>query len=194
MPPVIAIYIVWVTWFFVWWGLGLWWSRPAVHHVGWQRELIFRIPAAAGYFLMFGLYPNSYDLRHPLWDKPDGPVSWLLIAVAVAGFGFSLWARVAMKHLWAGAIVRKHDHHIVDSGPYAYVRHPIYLGTAIAAFATASILAIPSAMCGAGLIVLALIVKAKMEENFLCDEMNGAYEDYAACVPMLIPFVGRLRR
>ena len=92
--------------------------------------------------------------------------------------------------LWSSAITRKEKHRLVDTGPYAFVRHPIYTGLIIALLATAAIEATLAALLGALLIALGLWVKARAEERFLSTELGPeTYEFYRCRVPMLVPFI-----
>ena len=76
---------------------------------------------------------------------------------------------------------------VVDNGPYGVVRHPIYVGLIIAAFATAVMFGRPSSMAGAVVLAIAFFVKILIEEQALREE-NYAYDDYIGRVPMLVPF------
>ena len=62
-----------------------------------------------------------------------------------AGPGFHMVARLYLGRLWSSSVTKKADHRVVDSGPYAIVRHPIHTGVIAAIFATAILKAISSA-------------------------------------------------
>ncbi len=95
-----------------------------------------------------------------------------------------------MGALWSGAIVRKEGHHIVETGPYALVRHPIYTGLIVAIFATAAAQATVTGLIGAALVAIGLWLKARVEERFLTAELGAdAYAAYRRRVPMLVPFL-----
>ena len=86
--------------------------------------------------------------------------------------------------------MKKAGHHVVDTGPYRLVRHPIYSGLIFAAFATAIEKGTSFAMLGAAIITLAFYIKARREERFLRAELaENAYDDYARKTAMLVPFV-----
>src|SRR6185312_1899697 len=55
-------------------------------------------------------------------------VYWIGIALLIAGLGFSIWARRRLGRNWSGTVTVKHDHELVRTGPYRWVRHPIYTG------------------------------------------------------------------
>jgi protein-S-isoprenylcysteine O-methyltransferase Ste14 len=82
------------------------------------------------------------------------------------------------------------EHRVVESGPYALVRHPIYTGLIAAAAAMAAIRATPWALAGLALFALGFALKAKVEERFLESELGG-YASYRARVPMIVPFFRR---
>jgi protein-S-isoprenylcysteine O-methyltransferase Ste14 len=84
-------------------------------------------------------------------------------------------------------------HEVVDRGPFAIVRHPVYFGLAVhfigACLATGNLLLIAGTLFGT---FPALYVRASAEERLLRESLGPAYDAYARRVPMLIP--GRLRR
>ena len=78
---------------------------------------------------------------------------------------------------------------MIDTGPYAIVRHPIYTGIILAAFATAAIKGTVFALAGAAIMTLGFWIKARLEERFLRQELGAAgYDAYSRRVPMLVPF------
>jgi protein-S-isoprenylcysteine O-methyltransferase Ste14 len=92
--------------------------------------------------------------------------------------------------LWSSAVTRKHDHHIVDTGPYRIVRHPIYTGIIVASFATAAATGTPGSLVGAVIMLLGWYAKARVEERFLREQLGAqAYDAYARKTAMLIPLV-----
>jgi protein-S-isoprenylcysteine O-methyltransferase Ste14 len=101
---------------------------------GLGSELVYRIVTIAGMLLLF-IARRPVGRGPRLWE-PSLEVGWCLVVVAVAGFAFCWWARIHLGRMWSSSVTRK-DHYIVDTGPYAVVRHPIYTGIIIAAAATA---------------------------------------------------------
>ncbi len=68
---------------------------------------------------------------------------------------------------------RKEGHHVVDTGPYALVRHPIYTGLIVATLATAAAQATVTGLIGAVLIALGLWLKARTEETLPATELGA---------------------
>jgi protein-S-isoprenylcysteine O-methyltransferase Ste14 len=123
-----------------------------------------------------------------LWTLPPA-ADRLLVAATVAGLAITWWARLHLGLLWSGNVARKADHHIIDTGPYGLVRHPIYAGLLLALYATALERGTGFALAGAVVATIAFYIKARLEERFLTAELPvDAYENYRARVPMLVPF------
>jgi protein-S-isoprenylcysteine O-methyltransferase Ste14 len=184
MHPIEAINTLWAFWVLSWVLASAWSARTAARPGGF-RGLPYYVFTLAGAAMLFGVQPPWQGIA-PI----DGPLGWLLVAVAVTGFLFSWWARLHLGTLWSGTVTRKEGHHIIDTGPYRLVRHPIYTGIILASFATAFAKATPIALAGAATMTLGWYLKARLEERFLREELGrDAYCAYAARVPMLVPFV-----
>jgi protein-S-isoprenylcysteine O-methyltransferase Ste14 len=110
-----------------------------------------------------------------LGEKPTWQVgnygAYAIVGVMLLGLALTWWARIELGHLWSSAITYKEKHRLVDTGPYALVRHPIYTGIVIALVATAATEATIVALLGATFITVGLWVKAHAEERFLSAEL-----------------------
>ncbi|MGC9952733.1 MAG: isoprenylcysteine carboxylmethyltransferase family protein [Rhizomicrobium sp.] len=191
MAPIFAIYLVWAVWCVTWFAATLWVS-PTIKRAGVLGELLYRVLGIVGFVLLFGFYSNHYDMVYRFWRTPSGDFGWAMVALVVAGFAFSWWARATLGPLWSGTITRKNNHRIVDTGPYALVRHPLYIGITISVLATAIVHGTPTSFLGAALMALGFYSKARQEERFLRKELGPeAYDAYAKRVPMLVPFPKR---
>jgi protein-S-isoprenylcysteine O-methyltransferase Ste14 len=99
-----------------------------------------------------------------------------------------VWARLHLGRFWSSAIVTKHNHRVVDTGPYRLVRHPIYSGVIFCALATAAAKGTALAVLGGLVIAVGLSVRARSEEDFLRAELGAeTYDSYARRVPRLMP-------
>ena len=141
----------------------------------------------ASLVLLFG---PAFARQSPmkLWTVSDD-FGWFLFALTALAFAFCWWARLTMGRLWSGYVARNADHRIVDNGPFAIVRHPIYTGVIFAAFLMAIDLGTAPALAGAAFFALAFWLKARIEERFLMQELGPEpYVAYRRRVPMLMPF------
>jgi protein-S-isoprenylcysteine O-methyltransferase Ste14 len=125
-------------------------------------------------------------MKARLWP-PLPALDWTMVALCVAGCTFCWWARLHLGRLWSGGVIVREGHRVVDTGPYAIVRHPIYSGIFLAMIAFAAIRARPSGILFVAGLVVFFTLKARMEERFLRQELGTAYDDYRGRVPMLVP-------
>ncbi|MBS0469601.1 MAG: isoprenylcysteine carboxylmethyltransferase family protein [Proteobacteria bacterium] len=203
MWPEQAIYIPWDIWIVTWIVAALWVNRT-LKRPGGGREWPYRIVEIAGIVCLVGLIPPFYSqgsdafyshvaasnpLAQRYWALPPA-AGWAMVALASLGFVFCWWARLHLGRLWSGRITRKEGHRVVDTGPYAIVRHPIYTGIYLAAAATMAEKGSGFAMLGFVLVVTGYWMKARLEERFLRAELGAdAYDAYARKTAMLVPFV-----
>ena len=125
-------------------------------------------------------------MKARLWP-PLPAFDWTLAALCAAGLSFCWWARLHLGRLWSGGVNVREGHRVVDTGPYALVRHPIYSGIFLAMIAYAAIRARPIGIVFVVGLVLFFTLKARLEERFLRRELGAAYDEYRSRVPMLVP-------
>jgi protein-S-isoprenylcysteine O-methyltransferase Ste14 len=204
LTPVYATCLLWGLWI-VSWLLAAVWSSRAQSRPGLGVEAAYRAVTVVGVVLLFfsashmppipgwpgwrRSLPLPAALTTPLWGLPPAG-TWACAVLTAAGFGFTWWARLHLGTLWSGDITRKADHRIVDTGPYALVRHPIYTGIILALFALAAEKATPAALLGAVVTTFSFWLKARFEEGFLRQELGAeGYDAYSRRTPMLVPFL-----
>jgi protein-S-isoprenylcysteine O-methyltransferase Ste14 len=113
--------------------------------------------------------------------------TWLSLAVGMPIVAVGLALRAA-----AAGHVRK-DRELTTSGPYAYTRNPLYLGSLIIGVGFA--IAARSIWILIALLVLLLAIYWPLilaEERYLRANFSG-YDEYAMRVPRLLPVLGRTR-
>jgi protein-S-isoprenylcysteine O-methyltransferase Ste14 len=186
VSPAFLFPLFWTSWAVSWIAAAAW-ASPAVQRPPGSEVWPYRIMLGLGIILLIG--QTSQFLGVPqLWNVGrDGAT--VLAFLTLPGFIFAWWARVHLGSLWSGSVTRKQDHKIVDTGPYAIVRHPIYTGliaaTLVSAIAGGTILS----LLGLGAMILGFWLKARLEERFLVQELGpSAYDQYCRTVPMLLPF------
>jgi protein-S-isoprenylcysteine O-methyltransferase Ste14 len=185
MHPGMMMTLLWLA-FVISWVLAAKWRRPTEKRAGFGSELPYRITLVVGFVLVFLLPHHRYS---PLYTPV---LAWMAVAASLAGIAFAWWARLHLGSLWSANITKKTDHRIIDSGPYAIVRHPIYTGLIWMTFCTLFVFhsgVMPLRVAGFVLVVLAYWMKARLEEAWLRNELGAqTYDAYRARVPMLLPF------
>ncbi|HWA89682.1 MAG TPA: isoprenylcysteine carboxylmethyltransferase family protein [Rhizomicrobium sp.] len=196
MDPQLWIYAPWVVWAATWSAAALWANRT-VAGPGVARQAPYRLFTTAGFALLLVVVAGKDGIALPaslsflfarVWTVPVA-VQWAMVALASLGFVFCWWARLHLGALWSGRITRKEGHKVVDTGPYALVRHPIYTGLLTGGLATMILRGSVHVILGFVLLVVGYWMKARLEERFLREQLGAAdYDAYAARVPMLVPF------
>jgi protein-S-isoprenylcysteine O-methyltransferase Ste14 len=104
------------------------------------------------------------------------------------GIALSVWARLHLGRNWGMPMTQRAEPELVTSGPYRFVRHPIYSGLLTAMLGTALVDNL------LGLIVVAVLVgyfyySGTVEERNLSATFPQAYPEYKSRTKMLIPFL-----
>ena len=55
-------------------------------------------------------------------------IQWLGIVTALVSIYFLIWVHRHLDKQWSIALELREDHKLITTGPYRYVRHPMYLG------------------------------------------------------------------
>ena len=121
-----------------------------------------------------------------------GLAGTLLVALLMSGAVY-LFATgsSALGANWSIQARTRADHQLIRTGPYAHVRHPIYLGMLLFLLGLAAavghwlqlIVAIPLFLVGTS-------IRTKLEEKLLSAQFGQEYADYVRITPALIPRLG----
>jgi protein-S-isoprenylcysteine O-methyltransferase Ste14 len=110
---------------------------------------------------------------------PDTPLLHAAGLVIQAGFlGLAVWARRHLGTNWSGEVRIARGHELVRSGPYAYVRHPIYTALVGMYIGTAIVSGQIHALVALAITLLAYWRKIRLEERALADAFPGDHERY----------------
>jgi protein-S-isoprenylcysteine O-methyltransferase Ste14 len=118
------------------------------------------------------------------------PLTFCLGAGLVAcGLAFAIWARAVLGRNWSGTVTLKQDHALIRTGPYRWVRHPIYTGLLLGFLGSAIALAQWRGLLAVLVVFIAFWRKLRHEERWLAEIFGAAYTDYRREVAALIPLV-----
>ena len=152
------------------------------------RSSLFYFLASA---FFFGL---AYLGWKPLpWDLSPQTRVWMLVCGSLLyfpGMAFLLWARLTLgKYYFVSTALGAQlfaDHQLVTTGPYAIVRHPMYVGLALAAWGALLIYFTWTAVYFAVFAPM-LAFRAYREEQALSAEFGEQWREYCKRVPAFIP-------
>jgi protein-S-isoprenylcysteine O-methyltransferase Ste14 len=188
--PDLVIVLLWMVFLIVWIAMGGS-AKPTAEAVSRRHGLAHRLPMFFGALLIFfghRVRPQLGLLDTRLW--PATPLrDWLAIGFVFVGLLIALQARFALGTNWSGRVTIKQDHELITSGPYAWVRHPIYTGILLMIGGSALTIATPMAFVGFLVFLAGVVVKLRQEEALMMRQFPASYPDYRGSVKRLVPFV-----
>jgi protein-S-isoprenylcysteine O-methyltransferase Ste14 len=117
------------------------------------------------------------------------PTLYAGIALTWLGVAFAIWARSNLGRNWSGRVTVKVDHQLIQSGPYAFVRHPIYSGLLLANLGAALFIGRWRCLLALAIFLAEMSRKAAKEEGYMMSEFGEKYENYRKQAGFLIPRV-----
>ena len=171
------------------WNPVVLWRRARIRRGTKIWDLLWTVLTFLGVVAVYVVFTG--DLSAPAgWLGPPGLV-WLIGAtIFVSGWILVTWSMIANPFFEKTVrIQREHGHRVIDSGTYAYVRHPGYVGFSGMCLSTPVLLgSVPTALPIAVLELL-LVIRTWLEDRMLHAELPG-YAEYATKVRFrLIPRV-----
>lgn len=137
-----------------------------------EQKLIIKISYI--YFLLTFLLPG-FDRR---FEWSDVPLQVVIIADILVLLGYGLFFLVIRENRYASRIIEVElEQEVISSGPYAIVRHPMYLGITLMYGLSPLALGSYWAMIPALLIIPLLVARIRNEEIVLQSELKG-YQEY----------------
>ncbi len=109
------------------------------------------------------------------------------LAVEALGLALAVWSRRTLGKHWSGKITIKVGHELIRSGPYRWVRHPIYTALLMIYAGTAVVFGEMHSLLGLVLAVLAYLRKIRLEEANLARGFGESYEKYRSETKALVP-------
>jgi protein-S-isoprenylcysteine O-methyltransferase Ste14 len=153
-------------------------------------RLITVVVVVIAYNLLFAQWMGPLRLRF----LPEDPrIAWAGIAVTWVGVSVAVWARYCLGEYWSARVTLKEGHQLIRTGPYRFVRHPIYTGMLLGSVGTALVVGEWRGVLAVVMLLAAHSRKAMREESMLTREFGEEYKAYRQQTGFLFPRLwGRL--
>jgi protein-S-isoprenylcysteine O-methyltransferase Ste14 len=187
------------VWFVVVFGVRSWlhWRRTgrtgyvgvsgAVGSVEWWAGVAFVVAVVLGVAAPLHAVWSGAELRGGPWQHGVG------LAVFVVGAIATLAAQLAMGDSWRIGVDATERTVLVASGPFRWVRNPIFSAMLLTTVGLVLLVPTPLAVTALVVLVAALELQVRLvEEPYLLRTHGRAYRDYVARVGRFVPGVGRI--
>ena len=176
---------LWCAWIGIWliWGIR---GKPVQTREGVSTRLSYSVLTIAAFYLMFGSDVPRDWLRVRLFAANPW-TEWLGVIITAAGLGFALWARAYLGGNWSSSVTVKVGHELVRSGPYRWVRHPIYSGMILAMAGTALARHQVRGVIAVALLYAGFKIKSRIEEQTMAATFGSQYADYMSATGAIVP-------
>jgi protein-S-isoprenylcysteine O-methyltransferase Ste14 len=135
-----------------------------------KRVIFFSLVLFPGIFVLPGL-----DRRFGWSSVPDWVVA---IGIVMMVAGYALFYSVLRANSWASRVIEVQEgQSVIDSGPYAVLRHPMYLATLLIHFAAPLVLGSWWSMIPVAVYPVLLALRVRNEEKILVEGLPG-YDEY----------------
>jgi protein-S-isoprenylcysteine O-methyltransferase Ste14 len=173
--------------FVAYWAIAAVGTKRSATHRQWGSQIGLRLLM----FLTIFALLRSPSVREFLGEMQRSAnhsaiLGWSGAALCVLGFGLAFLARWHLGRNWGMPGSRKEEAALVTSGPYAYIRHPIYTGLILAMLGSVLGFNVSWALL---LVFLGpyFVLNARREEALMLQLFPQQYAAYKARTGMLVP-------
>jgi len=176
-----------------WAALGVYWLLTAFG----TKEVAVNENAGSRVLRLAVMWPLMFALLGTAWLR-IGPLGWrfvalhseaiwLGVALTCVGVGLAIWARKTLGRNWSDKVVLKVRHELIRSGPYRYLRHPIYTGVLLAVAGTALAIGEWRGVAALALLAANYFIKATREERILAENFGEAFQEHKRRTGFFLP-------
>ena len=179
--------------FVAYWAVAAVGAKRSAGGRRWSREIGLRMVAILLTVALLQSRSLRQFLAHIQHSANHSDIfGWTGVALCALGFGLAISARWHLGRNWGMPMSRKEQPELVTSGPYAYIRHPIYTGLILAMLGSAigvnifwALMLVP--------VGAYFIYSARREEALMLQLFPEQYAAYMARTGMLAPRLFRRR-
>jgi protein-S-isoprenylcysteine O-methyltransferase Ste14 len=153
-----------------------------------KRFISIRLGTFALAVILFRvLNGQNYSFENRIATTNEG-VLFAGFIIFLSGLSLAIWARVYLGRNWGMPMTQKQNAELVTTGPYQYIRHPIYSGILVAMLGAA----IASSLFWLTIFAITavyFIYSATVEEKLMMKLFPKVYPTYKRKTKMLVPFI-----
>jgi protein-S-isoprenylcysteine O-methyltransferase Ste14 len=176
---------MWLAWW-LYWRVSATNAKQTVRRESLASRAAYTVPLVLGVLLV-----AVPDIPSPWFATRILPAAvaryWIGVVIVFLGLAFAIWARRHIGTNWSATVTVKKDHVLVRSGPYGWVRHPIYTGLLAGILGSGIARGELRGAWALAICVIAFTIKLRLEERWMRQEFGAEYARYSAEVPAIVP-------
>lgn len=180
------VVVLWIA-FYGYWMFAARGVKKNVRNEGRFERNVIRIGLIAAIFLIFRIPSVVRGLEHYRRTYTGPATETIGFLLCLAGFAFAIWARLHLGRNWGQPMTLKAGHELITTGPYRYIRHPIYTGILIAMLG--STLVTPFWVVAFIFLTGYFVYSARTEERIMTQQFPDQYPAYRKKTGALVPFL-----
>jgi protein-S-isoprenylcysteine O-methyltransferase Ste14 len=162
-------------------------DNKAVKREGGQGVFFIRI---AGFFLLItflvmyfigATWIDAFSFPLPGWLR------WAGFVLGIISVGFWTWTQTVLDTQWSAQLQLTKDHHLITTGPYARIRHPLYTGMFGWSLSLALLTANWIFVVICVLVFAGLVWRVPKEEQMMIEAFGDEYKVYMQRTGRLFP-------
>jgi protein-S-isoprenylcysteine O-methyltransferase Ste14 len=188
MPLRSVIGIGWLMFLAYWWisAIGV---KKNIRRRSWRMEIGVRILVIAVIIVLIRMpATRAFFQGVPLSTEINSFVGSAGLILCTAGFALAVWARRHLGRNWGMPMSLKEGHELVTTGPYRYVRHPIYAGMLLAILGSGLVNGPLWLVVFIGMAIYC-VYSARTEEGLMLQQFPEQYARYKRRTKAIIPFL-----
>ncbi len=152
-----------------------------------KKDRLFFFPAFIAWILLL-VITSFGNIQSPFFSL-SSPMNILGVLIFIVGLIITVNAQMTLKLNYSSTLRIREGHQLITHGIYKYVRHPVYSGVILRAFAI-SIYA--SSLLGFLFALTAIPLfnyRIGVEEKMLIEEFGDEYLEYTKATWKLFPYI-----
>ncbi len=153
-------------------------GKQAIAREGGRGVLIFRVVvflALIAFLVMYitgAAWIDAFMFSLPTWLR------WMGFGLGILSVILRTWAQIELDTQWSAQLQLTNDHHLVTTGPYAHLRHPLYTAMIGWCVALSLLTANWIFVAFSALSILGLMVRIPKEEQMMIETFGDEYRTY----------------